>query len=402
MKRHIIFYIILFLSVIVVGQNNNHSKLQKAIGTNLHNCDAPEGIIGNEFWNSNDDNGVSIKWHLPTSAINEWYNYLSYDAGINNKALGMENEGDYSIAIRWDKNELAEYDGDTLKSMKIFIADSGFSQLIVKVWTGEYAVNNIYADTINIENININEWNEFVINEILTLDASKEYWAGYRIINQQAGYNPIGCWKGDCTLGYSDMVSFDAEEEIWDFASTWSSQYMWNIQLIVTNFDSEFKCKGFVLLRQTDDHSDYTYYDFIPNKRYVDQPVYYDTISDFPQNICYKVSTLWINAGDSCFSAFASDTVDNQDYVCVNYSKIYENNPPDELSIYPNPAGSKIILESDLNIKEIVIYNLNGKEVFSKPFSGNAMDISFLKRGFYMLSVKCDGGKTIREKLIKK
>ncbi len=400
MKLHIL-YIILFLSCLASAQNNSQSGHYKTTDSLYHICDAPENIIGNEYWNSEDDKGVSIKWDVPNSAINEWYNSLSWDEGINNFSLGMEGEGDYSVAIRWDSNELAEYHEDTLKSIRIFIADEGFSKLIVKVWTGEHAASNIYADTISIENVTINEWNEFSFNKDLTLDATEEYWVGYRIIDQQTGYNPIGCWKGDCNLGYSDMVSFDAEEQIWDFASTWSSKYMWNIQLIVSDYGSEIKCKGFVLLRQTDNLSDYTYYDFIPNKRYNEQPVYFDNILDFPKNLCYKVASLWVNSGDSCLSGFASDTIGSQDFICVNYSKINENNLPDNITIYPNPASSVIILESNLKIEELVFYNVNGKEIFSKPFNGDAIDISFLKKGFYLLEIKCEEGISM-QKIIKK
>ena len=401
MKLHIL-YIILFLSLLARAQNNNQSVLNKTNGSVYHICDVPENIVGNEYWNSEDDKGVALKWDVPYRAEDEWYNTLSWDEGINNFSLGMEGDGDYSVAIRWDSNELAEYDGDTLKKMRIFVADEGFSKLIVKVWTGEHAANNIYADTISIENLAINEWNEFSFKEVLTLDASKEYWVGYRIINQQDGYNPVGCWKGDCTLGYSDMVSFDAEEQIWDFASTWSSQYMWNIQLKVSDYGSEMKCKGFVLLRQSDNLSDYTYYDFIPNKRYYEQPVYFDNILDFPKNFCYKVASLWVNSGDSCLSGFANDTSGSQDFICVNYSKINENNLPDNISIYPNPASTEITLESNLIIKELAFYNLNGKEILSKQFKEDVIDISFLKKGFYLLDIKCEQGKSFKKKLIKR
>ena len=73
------------------------------------------------------------------------------------------------------------------------------------------------------------------------------------------------------------------------------------------------------------------------------------------------------------------------------------------LSIYPNPAESFITLElsSDINVYDVSIIDLMGKEVYnSNSLTSMRIDISDLEIGSYIIVVNSDSGKKLG-KLIK-
>ena len=68
------------------------------------------------------------------------------------------------------------------------------------------------------------------------------------------------------------------------------------------------------------------------------------------------------------------------------------------LSIYPNPAESFINLElsSDINVYDVSIIDLMGKEVYnSNSLSSTRIDISSLEVGNYIIVVNSDSGKQL-------
>ena len=133
------------------------------------------------------------------------------------------------MAIRWDKDMLVSYDGTKLDKVGFFVSDSGFSNLVLKIWTGDNASDLIYQDTI--DQISINTWNEVSIDSLLILDSSLEYWVGFRVLDQEAGKLPTGRDNGPAISGYGDLVSVD--EVNWESANKQNSGGNWNISLWV-------------------------------------------------------------------------------------------------------------------------------------------------------------------------
>lgn len=70
-----------------------------------------------------------------------------------------------------------------------------------------------------------------------------------------------------------------------------------------------------------------------------------------------------------------------------------------EVSIYPNPAKNSINIQTNQNIEYAVLYNALGKEV--RRFNTNAIDISNLSKGVYMLQIKLLDGSLSAKKIIK-
>ena len=72
-------------------------------------------------------------------------------------------------------------------------------------------------------------------------------------------------------------------------------------------------------------------------------------------------------------------------------------------SMYPNPVSDGVlnVLSASTSVKEVSIFNLLGKQVFSSSFSGikNDIDVSSINAGIYILKI-IEEGKTATRKLI--
>ena len=68
------------------------------------------------------------------------------------------------------------------------------------------------------------------------------------------------------------------------------------------------------------------------------------------------------------------------------------------VSIFPNPAETfiNIDLKEDVNVNNILIIDLMGKEVYkSKSITSSRIDISFLEEGNYIIVVNSNLGKQV-------
>ncbi|MDD4581888.1 MAG: leucine-rich repeat protein [Bacteroidales bacterium] len=75
------------------------------------------------------------------------------------------------------------------------------------------------------------------------------------------------------------------------------------------------------------------------------------------------------------------------------------------LRIYPNPVTTQLSMDyGNYTIKEVIIYDVTGKEVMHKVVNHNqaSIDVSALHGGFYFLRCKMQDGKSIIQKIIKK
>jgi hypothetical protein len=72
-----------------------------------------------------------------------------------------------------------------------------------------------------------------------------------------------------------------------------------------------------------------------------------------------------------------------------------------EGKIYPNPFQDKITIEGEWQGSVIEIADLQGRTVYSAPFSQHSLSLSALAPGFYMLKIK-HGNRFFQQKLMKK
>lgn len=76
----------------------------------------------------------------------------------------------------------------------------------------------------------------------------------------------------------------------------------------------------------------------------------------------------------------------------------------EELSVFPNPVNDILVVNTDLNIKEIRVYTLLGKEIAlfkGAEIINKKKDVSNLKAGIYILNIETDNS-VVSKKIIKR
>lgn len=75
-----------------------------------------------------------------------------------------------------------------------------------------------------------------------------------------------------------------------------------------------------------------------------------------------------------------------------------------KVALYPNPVSDKLVIESQENICQITVYDIQGKQLRSSYFNNSErteLDVSILQNGVYFIEIKALNGNSIVRKVIK-
>ena len=165
-------------------------------------------------------NDVTLYWDQPSTGDTAT---LHWDNGINYTSWGfLLNPEQYSVALKWDPDHIANYDGWLIKKMRIYVVSSASSTLQLKIWTGPDATE-VYSQ--DVTGYTINEWSDITLDEPVFVDASTQLWAGLYIDMPFPG-TVIGIDEGPVINGYGNLFYWNGG---------WQTQGAgnWNIQLIL-------------------------------------------------------------------------------------------------------------------------------------------------------------------------
>lgn len=362
-------------------------------------CDPPydlDGSLGMTY----DSLYAHVEWKPPLSTNIPDSTWLHWDSGGNYNGIGLTaSNADFSVAMRYDPGQLSDYDGDTIGEEKFFLYDEGFSTVVAKIWTGANASTLIYADTL--ENPIGGSWNTIIPDTLIILDADDEYWVGYTILGQPAGYLPAGIDAGPAIAGYGDMITTDGVT--WLKLSDMGLDYNFNIRLMVYHHNqSALHCVGFDLYRQRANGTTYDLYQFIPFVEGVEDFFYNDyDLAGYFAEVCYKVNAKWGYNGDTCVTPFAkAELMPIYDYICVFLIEGIDENQQYYLNIYPNPVFSTIKIESGEDISTLTVFNETGQSVMhlsdlnTKQYG---LEVVNLPPGIYFIHIKTKNHFAVRK-----
>lgn len=178
--------------------------------------------------------GAQVSFTTPESggAVAEW---LHYDDGNNFDGIGLTvGDTDFDAAIRFTPEQLAPYNGMTITKFRIFLRESSPIEYYVEIFEGpDPLVEDIVYDQL-VESPVAGQWNEIVLDEPYTIDATMELWFGYYISNAAEGLFPAGIDAGPAESGYGDLIATGNPLE-WFLLSDADVDANWNIQVFVTN-----------------------------------------------------------------------------------------------------------------------------------------------------------------------
>ncbi|RLD91484.1 MAG: hypothetical protein DRJ09_01050 [Bacteroidetes bacterium] len=404
-------------------------------------CDAPSDFTGEYFWEGPGANGygVQLEWEAPTMPMGPRWIFWGY--GENSSAIGLADGGDFSVAARWDSNQIAEYVGGSITKMEIYIQDTDYSNLILKVWKGAEASSLVYSEDVT-SSIVANTFNEFTLSSPVLIEEGDEIWVGYTILGQAFGVCPAGTDAGPAFTGNGDKITTDGVT--WENLSDFGYDMNWNIAMHIetiyfnssrsqtktdgtvyttpgatlslsemnpspvkmkTGNSKEFS--GFTIYRsETGNKGDYVPYKTVP---YKEGTTHYNLKDMYPnvnsqQTYWYKVSANWTSDLDNCESGFANSQLNpEEDFVEIFVTGVNELQAG-SVTLYPNPATNSITITSTRGIEKLTVFNATGQMV-EQISLGNKQQIvlntSKYKAGVYHAKIET-GSITNSEKIVKR
>ncbi|MCX6234671.1 MAG: carboxypeptidase regulatory-like domain-containing protein [Bacteroidetes bacterium] len=166
------------------------------------------------------DDSIILTWHSPPPPV-----WIHWDDGVNCTAIGLTSGGTFSVASRWDEEDLQPYSGQSLIKIAFF-PSSNVTEYILKVWKGDNAANLVIEYPLS--GLNMDAWNIIDLPNFVLIDASEELWFGYTCSGQPPGERPAGCDSGPAIIGKGDLVSTDGSN--WAPLSSYGLNYNWNLQ----------------------------------------------------------------------------------------------------------------------------------------------------------------------------
>jgi hypothetical protein len=185
---------------------------------------APRNVIATHT----DSGAAEIIWSMPGAGGSGTEQWIYYDNGENQDAIGTGGAADFDVAIRFVPEQLEDFNFMYLTKVRFYPYEAN-CQYSIRVWSGANAAN-LLVDQL-VPNPAIQDWNEILLNNPVQIDPSEELWIGYRA-NTQTGY-PAGCDAGPAIAGFGDMIYFQGA---WaSMFQAYGLNYNWNIQGWISN-----------------------------------------------------------------------------------------------------------------------------------------------------------------------
>jgi hypothetical protein len=125
------------------------------------------------------------------------------------------------------------------------------------------------------------------------------------------------------------------------------------------------------------------------------------TFTNNPMSVTFKPTNQ--NVGDNVVYLVASDPSGLKDTLAIkakiNFATEVNSIQNEECKIYPNPAKDYVTIQTSDKVNEVFVYDMIGKVKLQSTSYNDKIDVSALKRGFYVMQILTDKG-TYTEKLI--
>ncbi len=356
---------------------------------------------------------VILTW-APPGELSQYT--LTWDNGENYTSIGS-NSGDldFDVAHRYTPAELSTYDGYVLREISMYAGDDA-AEISLRVFVGEDATM-IVDQPVDVV---AGEWNTFMLDTPVAVDASEDLWIGYRC-NSPIGVFAAGCDAGPAVSGKGNMIytADDGWVQLTDLAA--SLDYNWNIQGVVygegeamalapiqdenrisgstvietsgiindnpstNNADREFL--HYYVTREGDVSQDEVVVaENLTNNFFID----FDVKQYYPDGaFTYCVYAVY---SEGC-EAVACITAD--DWVDVN------NLDATGMNVYPNPANEYFFVEVPAGVETVKVINTLGQVVYQETVTDSKVYISEdFTAGTYMIQAVKSTGEMINKRLV--
>ncbi len=355
-------------------------------------CDPPTKLEAENYYDNESDFGTLIYWGDRPAPINKW---LHYDNGIFKNSVGGDDETVIFWSVRFDAEDLIDYQGTELKKISLFDISAGSYQLWVYVGGDEAPDNMVVFQEMTLTGSF--SWHEQTIYPALEIPLKEPIWI---VVGQQGLSRPAAACDD---MGNPDgrWVSLNGTE--WHDLHYFNLHYTWMLRAFVSNrrgIMQPLNNDGFSLyqynLYRSFDNVDYQKIATVPA---VEGQLYYryrDVLTGNPNSkFFYKLTALYFSEeGEECESDYAASLhYPDQNFVMVDDHWGTIENQVGVLRIYPNPTSDVLYVEADAMV-HLNLFNSMGQCVMDKDVVGDALqiDLSGFSDGIYLLGVTTENG----------
>jgi hypothetical protein len=324
--------------------------------------------------------------NLPVSYLDS-VDILQWCEDYNHFQIGTGSSVEFDVAARWEPTQLSQYgDGPLFVTEIDFFPYEPSAQYRVRIWQGEGPDQMIYEQEVT--DFQIEQWNHVVLSDSILVNINQELWIGYNI-NTPTGY-PAGCDDGPVIDGYGNMINFGGWQTLLQLNP--SCDYNWNIKAEIQY------TKIFELTYDIIGHEPcgWWYHWYKVNDWPIADTSYWYACILPEHRLLYNEYFVQVNY---CNVLINSDTVDLN--ICWA-SKTDQDGSASENPINIYQTGQEWIINADVELTQISIYDLTGRVVFKKECDLKELRINHqsFPPGIYLINATTDSGRYSR-KIIK-
>ena len=325
----------------VYGESDPSNSDTVTVEAPAPTCDAPQNLMAESLGND-----VSLSWDAPEGGAG-WF---GYNDGIMATAIGTGGAAQFSVAVRFGQEGLADYNGMSLSKIR-FIHNEPTASYQAAVWTAEPDGSPVLiytGDWMSGADIPAADWHDVEIVDGITIDWTQELWFGYNV-DTPTGW-PAGCDAGPAVTGYGDLLDLGG-----DFISI-NSAYGLNYNWMIDGFADYAAGRSIASMAPitVDYENPNTTSEFVEHR--LETPVVVNTPSDrdITNYIVYRdgeaEDTLGI--GETGYNDIDVEWGDHSYYVTALYNnsdECGESEPSNtvDVSLYNNPPPAVMLLQPD-------------------------------------------------------
>lgn len=358
-------------------------------------CDPPTKLDAANYMESDSDYGVLVSWGDRPEPILHW---MHYDNGTYLNSVGNNGEPMF-WSIRFDAEDLVDYQGAAMTKVALFDAGAGSYQLWVYVGGEEAPRTLVWFQVLTMGGTF--SWQEETLSPAIEIPENEPIWI---VVGQQGLARPAAACA-DMGDPNGRWVSLDGVH--WTDMHTFNMHYTWMLRAFVTNRNGQPSMlgkDGFTLqhynVYRSYDNSDYQN---IATVQAVDGQEFYqyrDVLVNTTENrFYYRLTAHYLSDdGEECESDYAASLWHpEQNYVWVDDHWSMPDNRNVEMEVYPNPASDMLFIQGR-NMKSVAVFNALGQCFVFREWADDAvqLDLGKLPNGLYLLKVETDKGIAIK------
>jgi hypothetical protein len=146
--------------------------------------DLASGQFTLEFWHD-----TAIEVESPTLGA-EPETWLHFDDGVGVNALGLTAGGTFEYAIRLTPDELADYDGSVISTVKRFHGYTSDFQMSGKAKIYAQGTSTSPGDLLAEKDFDVydNDWHDIVLDEPVEINGGEDLWVSIEVTHSQGTY----------------------------------------------------------------------------------------------------------------------------------------------------------------------------------------------------------------------